>query len=555
MTPTKAPHRWTFIALLLLTAGSYSNSLNVPFLFDDRTSILENFRLRQLWPGLGLFGTSPDMTPYGRPLVEFSLALNWALSGEATWSYHLCNLGLHLFCALVIWRLASGLFARLPSINPEWREWCALAVAGLWMTHPLQTAAVTYVVQRAEVMMSLCYALTLLCALKAANAHRSPRRAGWLSVAAITACMLGALCKESIVTAPLAVMLMDAVVLRSDLRGRWRRRVALYAGLAASWILLAILMMRFPRARSVGFYDMGPDALQYLLMQSEIVLHYLRLVFLPFGLSIDHDWRVPTGMADVWPALTATIALLGIALWLCLRRNGYGFLGLMVFLILAPTSSIVPIITSVAAEHRMYCPSAFVVMIVVGAVATAVSWCRINPRTAVVALVSIILLFAALTYQRNTVFNTASELWAEVVMRYPQSRRAWNNLGTSLMLEGRDGDALTAFQRALKLKAEFGPALANVGTILAKQGRVAEAEPYLARAVRAIGENPAVLFKHAAVLHALGRTEEALERLEAGLRLSPGHPEAIALRDAVLDERKRMQAAQPSRKEKGDEQK
>ncbi len=554
MAPTQALQRRIFIALLFLTAGAYSNSFSVPFLFDDRTSILENYRLRQLWPGLGLFGTSPDMTPYGRPLVEFSLAINWALSGEATWSYHLCNLALHLFSAFFLWRFASGIFARVPGIKPAWQEWCALVAVALWMTHPLQTAAVTYTVQRAEIMMSLFYVLTLLCALKAAHRQQSRRRVAMLSTFSGVACILGVLCKESIVTAPVAVMIMDAVILRSDLRGRWRRRVFLYAGLAVSWIVLAALMIRFPRTRSVGFYEIGPDAFQYLLMQSEIILHYLRLVILPFGFSIDHDWRVPHSVKDVWLTMLATGGLLGGALWLCQRRNAYGFLGLMVFVILAPTSSIIPIVTSVAAEHRMYLPSAFIAMIVVGASAWGLAARGIKFCATLILPVAITLFLAVLTYQRNITFNTPSELWAEVVTRYPQSRRGWNNLGTSFMLEGRDAEALEAFQRALQLKSEFGPALANVGSILAKQGRFVEAEQFTARAVRAIGENPTVLIKHAAVLHALGRDDEALRYVEAVLQLFPEHPGATALQGWIHQQRKKVQGAQPSLNKKRNEQ-
>jgi Flp pilus assembly protein TadD len=522
---TSVTRRWLFLAACCLTALAYSNSFSVPFIFDDRDTIIANYALRSLWPGLGLFGTSPDMTSYGRPLIEFSLAINYAISGLEPWSYHVVNLFAHLACGIFVWRLVAELLIA-GRLSAERAENLALVTVSLWLVHPIQTAAVTYTVQRAEIFVSLCYAATMLFALRSA---RLPKRHGGTGNAMLAClfCALGMLCKESMATAPLAVVLLDVLLFRfrgDDLR----RRLPVHAGLALSWILLAVLMWRFPRGRSVGFYENGPGAMDYLLMQGGVILHYIRLVLLPFGFCLDHDWPVPAGFIAALPAVLTVALMGGIALWFSLRGNVFGCAGVLIFLILAPTSSVIPVMTSTAAEHRMYLPSAFLILLVVGACGAVLGSVRSSIKLATVMGFAAFL--AALTFQRNTTFGSAPAIWSEVVERYPASRRAWNNLGTSLLLEEREDEALAAFLKALALKPDFGPGLANISGILERKGRMAEAERFAARAAEIIGENPSVQIRHARLLLSLGRSAEAAQALDRALKLAPTQPVANAMK-------------------------
>ncbi len=169
-------------AAAIVTCGlaAYSNSLRGPFVFDDLSSIVENPSIRSLWPIWPVFSpTGHGSTVQGRPLVNLSLAINYAVGGtDNVVGYHVVNMILHMLAGLTLF----GVFRRtlvLPSMPDKVRHastWLALGAALLWLVHPLQTSAVTYVIQRAGVMMGLFYLLTLYCFIRGDDSLKSR---GW----------------------------------------------------------------------------------------------------------------------------------------------------------------------------------------------------------------------------------------------------------------------------------------------------------------------------------------------------------------------------------------
>ena len=199
--------------------------------------------------------------------------------------------------------------------------------------------------------MALCYLTTLYCALRA-WAHPD----GWSwQLAAVAACAAGMASKESMVTAPLMVLVYDRVFLYPSLGAAFRERRALYIGLAATWVVLAVLMLGEPRT-SVGF-DAGVSPWTYFLNQLPIIapLPVAGGVAAPAGRRL-RPAAARSAAADVIVPGLLVLAL-GVATLLALRRHRrLGFLGVWFFVTLAPTSSIVPIATEVGAERRMYLP-------------------------------------------------------------------------------------------------------------------------------------------------------------------------------------------------------
>src|SRR5207249_870179 len=151
----------TLTPLIIIAAGlcAYLNSLRGPFIFDDIDAINENPHIRKLWP-LAEVLSAPRQTPVaGRPVVGLSLAINYALGGLNVCGYHVFNLATHMLAGLTLFGIVRRTLQRhpledQPSGSPTW---FALAVALTWMLHPLQTEAVTYVIQRAESLMGLFY--------------------------------------------------------------------------------------------------------------------------------------------------------------------------------------------------------------------------------------------------------------------------------------------------------------------------------------------------------------------------------------------------------------
>jgi hypothetical protein len=229
--------RWGPAALLGLAGTlAYADSLRVPFLLDDAWNIVRNPSLRHL-SQLGVILSPPgNLGVAGRPLYNLSFALNYAAGGPAVLGYHLVNLLIHLLAALTLFGVVRRTLPRPMAAGTP----VALAIAGLWLLHPVQTVAVTYISERSESLMGLCYLLTLYAFIRHAEpeaAHR--RRWGWL---AVFACLAGTATKEVMVSAPVLVLLYDRTFLAGTFSAALRRHTAVYAGLACSWILLACLM-------------------------------------------------------------------------------------------------------------------------------------------------------------------------------------------------------------------------------------------------------------------------------------------------------------------------
>ncbi len=229
----------------------------------------------------------------------------------------------------------------------------------MWVVHPLQTAAVTYVVQRVESLMGLFYLLTLYCAIRAGEGSR----AGWWAAAAVASCAAGMATKESMVTAPVLVALWDWLFGSRPDGQPSRVRWGLIGSLAATWVLLGYLVSQQFRGPSI---NLAPATIWlYARTQAEVIVHYLRLAFFPAPLVFLYDW--PLTPAPLWMAWQAAllIALAALTVAGIVKRHPASFLGAWFFLILAPSSSVLPIVSEVAAEHRMYLPLAAVVAAIV----------------------------------------------------------------------------------------------------------------------------------------------------------------------------------------------
>src|SRR5260221_691608 len=266
------------LASLCVLAGlaAYANGLSGPLVMDDQASVLFNPQMRHLWPLVDALAPPRNSALYGRPLVNLSFAVNYALGGLSVPGYHLVNVGLHILSALLLFGIV-----RLTLARPELRDrfaatadTIALACAVIWLVHPIQTESVDYLTQRTELMMGFFYLLAMYAAIRALQ---SATPNGW-HVAAIVSCLLGAGCKESIVTVPLLVVLYDRIFVFDSMKEALRARKTLYLGLALSWIELAALVGS--RNSTAGF-GAGTSVWTYLLNQAQMVSRYLALTIWP----------------------------------------------------------------------------------------------------------------------------------------------------------------------------------------------------------------------------------------------------------------------------------
>jgi len=509
----------TLIAAALVVAAVlavHANSLGGTFVFDDDHNIVHNPLIRRLWPPVR-----------HRPVANLSLAVNYAVGGLAPRGYHMVNLAVHLAAALALLgvvrrtllsRRLGGRFAR--SALPT-----ALAVALIWAVHPLQTASVTYVVQRAEALAGLFILLTLYFAIRGPTAKRSWP---WLA-AAVAACALGMGSKEVAAAAPLVVLVHDRTFVAASWRELLRRRWAFHAALAATW-LIAVLPVVSIVAGDGGGTGVAPKTIsrpEYLHLQCHAVATYVRLAVWPVGQCLDYG---PVHADEVGPVdLAWTVGLLlatAAALW---RRPAAGFLGVWFFAILAPSSGLVPLADPVF-EHRMYLPLAAVVAAAVLGFRAVIG--RL-PGAAARAGVGAAIVLAAVgllgwrTVRRNALFADPVALYRDVIAVRPTNARARANLGFALLDTGDNsllGEARDSFAQALHYQPTYARAHVGLADVAMRRGDLPRAEKHLREAVAL---DPRAADAHnnlGAVLLEQKRPAEALPHCREAVRLKPGVP-------------------------------
>jgi tetratricopeptide (TPR) repeat protein len=453
------------VIIVLAALAAYHNCFTVPFFFDDVNSVLENPTIRHLWPITRVLSPPVDSFVGGRPMVNFSLALNYALGGTAVWGYHAFNLAIHVLAGLVLYGIV-----RRTLLSPVLRErfcavamWLAVAVVVLWMVHPLQTEAVTYISQRCELLMGLSYLLTLYCFIRGTE---SPRSGCWFALS-VLACLLGMASKEVMVTAPLMVLLYDRTFVSGSFGEAWRRHQRLYFGLASTWVLLGYLMVGL-HYRGAG-YGLGIPWWAYALIESRVVVQYLWLAFWPHPLVFDYGEFVAIRHIREVPPRVVIVAVLIASVSVALkRRPDIGLVGAWFFVILAPTSSVVPVVGQPMAEHRMYLPlAAVIVALVIAVFLLGQHWLKAQPEvggalgwglSGIVAC-----LLVNLTVQRNKDYRSEVAIWQDTVEKCPQNFRAHGNLGNALTRTGKMMEAIEQYEQALRLKPDFAETYNVVG--------------------------------------------------------------------------------------------
>lgn len=551
------PHRRAIrlagVGLVLAVLAAYHNSLGGPFVFDDLPAIVANPSIRQLWPISGVLAPALDggLTVSGRPLVNLSLALNYAWGGEAVAGYHAFNLLIHVCAGLLLFGLVRRtLLQPVPAarFGPVALP-LACGVAALWLLHPLQTAAVTYIVQRAEVLVGFCYMLTLYAFVRASG---STRPGPWLALS-VAACLAGMGCKEVMVTAPVMVFLYDRTFVAGGFRAAWGRRWGYYLALAGTWLLLAWLVAGTKgRGGSAGF-GIEVSSWEYLLTQCQAIVRYLGLVVWPRPLVFDYGLATVGGLTAVWWQALLLGALAAGTAWALVKRPVAGFIGAWFFGLLAPSSSVVPVVTQTMAEHRMYLALAAPLILV------AAGLYRWLGRPAWPVLGVLALLGGVVTCVRNADYATAEGLWADTVAKRPANARAHHNLGLAelsrgrlaeaerhlrdaialapgsseplynlgviLARQGRPAEAIAAYQEAIRLGPDHVGAHNNLANLLVDAGRSAEAGPHYAEAVRRQPGFAGARNSYGKWLIDAGRPAEALAQLEAAIGLKPGMAE------------------------------
>jgi Flp pilus assembly protein TadD len=500
------------------------NSLPAPFTFDDDHAIIVNEQIRHI--STSLSPTEQGSPLAGRPLVSLTFAINYALGELNVRGYRLVNVAIHVINALLLLGVAARTLRLRGVANAQE---LAFAIALVWMVHPLVTEPVDYVSQRTELMMAMFFLLTVYFGGSAVAKHRSD--GGTRPTVSVICCALGMACKETMVVAPIVVLLYDRTFAFGSFREAIRRRGGYYAALCATWLVLVVLLWSSPRGDSAGFTGASVSPWTYLLDQSVMIVRYLRLSFWPRGLVLDYGEPPHVTFSQVAPYALAVAALVGGTIVALVRNLPSGFLGAWFFLTLAPTSSIMPISTEVGAERRMYLPLMAIVTLILAPVARAfmarasgsASHKGLRHRFAGafwVTLAAIVLLLCGATYQRNAEYRSGLTLWQSVLDRWPPHARAHRNLAAELKLANRRDEEIEHLRAAVNDLPELRSVLALE---LLALGRNMEAADEFGIYLRDHPRDADAWSNLGNALDALGRNDEALAAFTRAVDVNPNN--------------------------------
>ncbi len=597
--------------LLIVTVAAYASDIAGPFVLDDTTAIVDNPTIRTLWPPSDALSLPTKGTAVGgRPVVNYTLALNYAANRilgveqppeaagpHATVGYHVVNVLLHLLCGLLLFGVVRRTLRDGP-FDDGWRagsDGVAFAAAAVWLLLPVQSEAVDYVIQRTEVLVSLCYLGTLYASIRAWDAASRGRTMGWYVIGAAV-CLLGMGSKEVMVTAPVTVLLYDrafrAPSFRAACAARGRGWFYLALALTAAWLLSYVI--RGARGATVGF-DGGMPWYRYLYTQGWAVAHYLRLAFWPDQLTLDYG-TAPVSALRALPgcALLAAVGLASLVAWQ--HRAALGFLGAWFFLLLAPSSSVVPITTEIAAERRIYLALAAVVVAVVlsvhaarrrwsdaaprrrhrelpvlvgavglcyagvsgwtadvvaggapvtglvvrlaiGAGAATFVWALVRARDPRPAFVGLLVALAVGTFVRGHTYANAERLWADTIHKLPSNPRAWDNFGAAMLRADSTRLAAAAgqFRTALTIDSTYEPAWTDLASVEIGRDRLAAAADDLQRALVVNPDYERAVRMLGNVLEAAGDPVRAIPLLQRVVANQPTIDDLAALGAAYMD--------------------
>lgn len=471
------------LIITILGLLAYSNTFRSSFSFDD----VDNIHLNEFIRNVSAPGSYSFFLDSRRGIGFLSFLLNYRLGGLDVSGYHLVNLAIHISTAMLVYGLVlttarASLDNNQGDQNTIKPEAVAFLTSFLFVAHPVQTQAVTYIVQRFTSLCAMFYVAGILCyalarqtvsdqALKGQQS-RHPKAWGFLALSLLCAA-LAAKTKEIAYTFPVIVLVYEFMFFRSPLQQRLKY---LLLPVAAPFALAGMMIFRVLHDDDLhGIHELtrietNISRIDYLFTQFRVIMTYIRLLFFPINQSIDYDYSVSTAFTgQVALSALALGMLLLTAVWLWIRSNrlppspdtlylrliAFGIIWF--FVTLSIESSIIPIV-DVIFEHRLYLPSAGALVAITAAIMCAADKLGQLPYARLLAtftLLTVALALAIATYKRNAVWSDELTLWQDAYLKAPRKARVVNNYAAALILRGKAETALPLLIEAIEISPGY----------------------------------------------------------------------------------------------------
>jgi len=539
--------RLHFLAILLLfVAGTavYSNTFQSPFVFDDINFITRNNPHVHMtdFSWASIKEAALEGNPRHRYLPNISFAVNYYFGRENPFGYHLVNLAIHLLTGIILFFLfqatlflcsnekderVSPAGASSGILRPAPYEWAAFFGAMLWLVHPVQTNAVTYMCQRMTSMAALFFVLSLLLYVTGRRVFRKGRVRS--SVAFFAGCVISGLCavasKENAGTLPIFILLYEWFFFQKLKNLRSMRPLAWVVIGSIIFIGISVHFLGAdPIARILSSYSLREFTLSERVMtEFRVVVYYLSLLAFPHPrrLVLDHDYPISNSLMTPVSTIFSLGAIIGLAVVAvyAARKDRLASFAIVWFLgNLVIESSVIGI--EIIYEHRMYLPTMFLYLLFSRMVFRVSGTKR---RAGAFILTVLALILAIWTYQRNVIWQSEESFWTEGVQKAPRKARPYQNLAYSLQVGGQYVRAIDNYRKSLSI-APHPTAYANMGLCYESIGYYSDAVEAYARALKMKPDSPNVHADLAVALINIGEFEAARSHFEQAYRMNPSDP-------------------------------
>lgn len=451
--------RIAFLIIAVAAALVYSNTFGSGFYFDDGYNITDNYHIKNVFRPDIIWNYNPT-----RFITLFTVAINYYLGGINVLGYHIVNIFIHILTSCAVFVFVKTTLS-ISTVNEKSEKlnagYIALFSALIFAVHPIQTQAVTYIIQRAASLASLFYISSVTMYAKYRLAEAKKEKSVYLFLS-LGFCVLGMFTKEFVFTLPLMIIVYEFIFFYKG--GRVFRK-DLIPYLLTFFIIPFTIKFLSPRAiKEVSQASSQITAYNYFITQFKVIVTYIRLVFWPVNQNLDYDIAASGSFFEPVTIISFLLlaALFGLAVYLFKKEKIISFGILWFFISLAVESSVLPI-RDVIFEHRMYLPMAGVTFLLVYIAVKYLPEKYLKPLAG--AAIIIVIVLGAAAFQRNKVWANEYTLWNDVVQKSPQKARAYSNRGVALLNLKRYDEAINDFNKTLSLNKTFKNAYFNRGSV------------------------------------------------------------------------------------------
>jgi hypothetical protein len=437
-----------FILLSLLVVLVYCNTFNASWHLDDFQNIKQNkwITIDNLYPQtlLDTFRASYDGGEYKqkkiyRPFPMLTFALNWYIGGEDTTVYHITNILIHILSAFFLYLAIRKLF-QSPALKNRYTENlgynAALFAAAVWAIHPIQTQAVTYIVQRMASMAGMFFIISIYLYLKGRLSNSAGYKKTIIYFTSFATYLMAVYSKQNTVLLPFSLILIEVLFFQSKEIFKIKKKFVLWSVLSFIIILLAsFVFLDTDFYYLLEGYERRPfDLTQRVLTESRILCFHIFQLFYPISsvYSISHSFELSENLIEPVSTLFSVLFIcfaIGAGLFYKRKYPELSFSVLFFFLNHLIESTVLPL--ELIFEHRNYIPSMFIFLplsIIVFLFLENFKEAKVKYIFYSSSITALIIAVGLGTYTRNFDWLTDKDLWEDALNKAPNNARPYHNL-------------------------------------------------------------------------------------------------------------------------------